>query len=61
LSALGFNAQDARDIGSLGRSDEELFQMAAAIDAIIITRDRGFYRTTTSAISHFAPPSEIFH
>jgi predicted nuclease of predicted toxin-antitoxin system len=42
LSALGFDAQDARDIGLLGRSDEEVFRVAATMDAIIITRDRGF-------------------
>lgn len=42
LSALGFNAQDARDIGLLGCSDEEIFRVAAAMDAIIITRDCGF-------------------
>jgi len=42
LSALGFMAQDARDIGLRGRSDEDVFQMAATMDAIIITRDRGF-------------------
>jgi len=42
LSALGFSARDARDIGLLGHSDVEVFRIAAAIDAIIITRDRGF-------------------
>lgn len=42
LAALGFNAQDMRDIGLRGRPDEEVFQLAVAIDAIIITRDRGF-------------------
>ncbi len=40
--SLGINAQDARDIGLVGRSDDEVFQIAAATDAIIITRDRGF-------------------
>ncbi|HEY6404156.1 MAG TPA: DUF5615 family PIN-like protein, partial [Blastocatellia bacterium] len=42
LATLGFNAQDARDIGLSGRPDEEILQMAATIDAIIISRDRGF-------------------
>jgi hypothetical protein len=42
LLALGFSPRDARDIGLLGHSDEEVFRVAAAIDAIIITRDRGF-------------------
>ncbi len=42
LLASGFSARDARDIGLLGRSDEEVFRVGAAIDAIIITRDRGF-------------------
>jgi predicted nuclease of predicted toxin-antitoxin system len=42
LLALGFSARDARDIGLLGHSDEEVFRVATAIVAIIITRDRGF-------------------
>jgi predicted nuclease of predicted toxin-antitoxin system len=42
LSALGFNAQDTRDIGLLGHTDEEIFRTAAAMDAVIITRDRGY-------------------
>jgi predicted nuclease of predicted toxin-antitoxin system len=42
LSALGFNAQDARDIGLPGHPDEEIFRTAAAMDAVIITRDRGY-------------------
>jgi predicted nuclease of predicted toxin-antitoxin system len=42
LSALGFNVQDVRDIGLPGHPDEEVFQMASAADALIITRDRGF-------------------
>jgi len=42
LAALGFQVQDARDVGLLSRLDEEVFQFAAATDAIIITRDRGF-------------------
>jgi hypothetical protein len=39
---VSFSARDARDIGLLGQSDEEVFRVAAALDAIIITRDRGF-------------------
>lgn len=35
LSALGFNAQDARDIGLLGRPDEEVLRVAVGMDAII--------------------------
>lgn len=42
LLALGFSARDARDIGLLGHSDEEVFRVDTAIDAIIITLDRGF-------------------
>jgi predicted nuclease of predicted toxin-antitoxin system len=42
LSTLGFSAQDARDIGLLGHPDEEILRTAATMDAIIITRDRGF-------------------
>ncbi|HZF38861.1 MAG TPA: DUF5615 family PIN-like protein [Blastocatellia bacterium] len=42
LSTLGFNVQDARDIGLPGRPDDEILRMAATMDAIIITRDRGF-------------------
>ena len=42
LAALGFNVQDARDIGLLGHPDEEVFEVATTTDAIIITRDRGF-------------------
>jgi len=42
LTALGLNVQDVRDIGLLGRPDEEIFQVAVAMDAVIITRDRGF-------------------
>jgi hypothetical protein len=41
LAALGFKVQDARDIGLLSHPDEEVFEVAAATDAVI-TRDRGF-------------------
>jgi predicted nuclease of predicted toxin-antitoxin system len=42
LAALGFNVQDARDIGLLSQPDEDVFRVATVTDAIIITRDRGF-------------------
>jgi predicted nuclease of predicted toxin-antitoxin system len=42
IAALGFEVQDVRDIGLRGRPDDEVFDMAMSIDAIIITRDRGF-------------------
>jgi predicted nuclease of predicted toxin-antitoxin system len=42
IAALRFNVQDARDIGLKGRPDTEVMETAAAADAIIITRDRGF-------------------
>lgn len=42
LAALGFNVQDARDIGLRGQPDTEVMAIATATDAIIITKDRGF-------------------
>ena len=42
IAALGFVAQDVRDIGLRGRDDDEVFDAAVASDGIIITRDRGF-------------------
>jgi hypothetical protein len=42
IVALGFVAQDVRDIGLRGRDDDEVFDAAVASDGIIITRDRGF-------------------
>jgi len=50
ISAFGFLAQDVRDMGLCGRPDTEVMQLAMtfgrsetiALDAIIITRDRGF-------------------
>jgi uncharacterized protein with PIN domain len=41
IIALGFSAQDVRDIGLCGHPDTEVMQAAIAMDAIIITRDRG--------------------
>ena len=42
ISALGFPAQDVRDIGLRARPDSEVMQIAIEMDAIIITRDRLF-------------------
>ena len=42
IAAMGFAVQDVRDIGLRGRPDSEIYEMATAVDAIIITRDRGF-------------------
>lgn len=42
ILALGFQAQDVRDIGLRGRPDPEVMQAAIETDAIIITRDRRF-------------------
>lgn len=41
IIAIGFSAQDVRDIGLSGHPDTEVMQTAIIIDAIIITRDRG--------------------
>jgi hypothetical protein len=47
IVAIGFSAQDVRDIGLGGHPDTEVMATAIANDAIIITRDRGLtdYRT----------------
>jgi predicted nuclease of predicted toxin-antitoxin system len=42
IVAMGFPAQDVRDIGLRGRPDSEIYEVAVAAEAIIITRDRGF-------------------
>ena len=42
IAALGFSVQDVRDIGLRGRPDNEVMEAAIAIDAVIITRDKGF-------------------
>ena len=42
IRALEHEAEDVRDIGLQGHSDEEIYEAAADADAIIITRDRGF-------------------
>lgn len=41
IAALGFTVQDVRDIGLRGHPDPEVMEAAIAVDAIIITRDRG--------------------
>jgi predicted nuclease of predicted toxin-antitoxin system len=40
ISALGFQADDVRDMGLRARPDTEVMQLAIELDAIIITRDR---------------------
>ncbi len=42
IAALGFNVEDVRDVGLRGQPDDKVWEAAAAADAIIITRDRGF-------------------
>lgn len=42
LIELGFNVQDARDIGLRGHPDTEVMAIAVQQDVIIITKDRGF-------------------
>lgn len=42
ISNFGFQADDVRDIGLRGRPDAEVLAAAAVLDAIIVTRDRGF-------------------
>jgi hypothetical protein len=39
---FGFQADDVRDIGLRGKPDAEVLAAAARLDAIIVTRDRGF-------------------
>ena len=42
IAALGVAVQDVRDIGLSGEPDSAIFDAATSMDAIIITRDRGF-------------------
>jgi predicted nuclease of predicted toxin-antitoxin system len=42
IAAMGFTVADVRDIGLRGLPDSEVYNAAIAMDAIIITRDRGF-------------------
>jgi predicted nuclease of predicted toxin-antitoxin system len=42
LRAKGMDAQDVRDVGLRGHPDDQVLEMAASMDAIIVTRDRGF-------------------
>ena len=41
IAAMGFTVADVRDIGLRGLPDSEVYNAAIAMDAIIITRDRG--------------------
>jgi len=38
----GFQADDVRDIGLRGKPDSDVLAAGEALDAIIVTRDRGF-------------------
>ena len=42
IANSGFQADDVRDIGLRGKSDAEVLTAAAVLDAIVVTRDRGF-------------------
>lgn len=39
---FGFQADDVRDIGLRGKPDADVLATAASLDAIVVTRDRGF-------------------
>ncbi|MBI3947398.1 MAG: DUF5615 family PIN-like protein [Armatimonadetes bacterium] len=42
IMAAGHAVEDVRDVGLASHPDGEVFRLAAASDAIIVTRDRGF-------------------
>lgn len=42
LRAKGIEADDVRDVGLRGQPDDQVLAMAASLDAIVVTRDRGF-------------------
>lgn len=42
LRQAGHTAQDVRDVGLRGHTDQEVFDYAQAQDAILITSDKGF-------------------
>ncbi len=42
LREIGYIALDVRDCGLRGKSDEEIFEYAQEVEAIILTADRGF-------------------
>ena len=42
LVAAGHQAEDVRDAGLAGCPDSAIYSMACALDALIVTRDRGF-------------------
>lgn len=42
LKAMGFVAEDIRDCGLRGKTDEEIFEYAQKEKAVVLTGDRGF-------------------
>jgi len=42
LNAAGYFAEDVRDVGLRGHSDDEVYQYAQANGAILVTADLGF-------------------
>lgn len=58
---LGFQADDVRDIELRGKPDEDVLAAAVALDAIVVTRDRGFKNDgsgqTTYSRSHTSESS----
>jgi predicted nuclease of predicted toxin-antitoxin system len=42
LRQAGHSAEDVRDVGLRGHSDQEVFQYAQAQDAVLVTADKGF-------------------
>jgi predicted nuclease of predicted toxin-antitoxin system len=42
LRASGLSVWDVREIGLRGQSDDEVLKAAIGLDAVIVTRDRGF-------------------
>ena len=42
LRGAGYDADDVRDIGLAGHSDDEVFAVAQAMGAVLITADREF-------------------
>ncbi len=45
LRAEGHVAEDVRDVGLRGHSDDEVFQRAQEASAILVTADKGFTNT----------------
>lgn len=42
LRRAGYTAEDVRDVGFGGRSDDEIFAYAQTHEAIVVTQDMGF-------------------